>query len=74
MKEIKDLKIQDLGKLKELNEADLKNELVKASKNLYVFKMKKQLGELKQTHLIKAVRRYIAQINTVATSKWFNIG
>jgi ribosomal protein L29 len=29
---------------------------------------------LKQTHLIKAVRRYIAQVNTIATSKWFNVG
>jgi ribosomal protein L29 len=31
--------------------------------------MKKEVGELKQTHLIKALRRYIAQIYTVATSK-----
>jgi ribosomal protein L29 len=31
--------------------------------------MKKELGELKQTHLIKALRRYTAQIRTVSTSK-----
>ena len=74
MKEIKDLKLQEIVKLNELNEKDLKTELVTASKNLYVLKMQKQLGELKQTHLIKAVRRYIAQVNTIATSKWFNVG
>lgn len=74
MKEIKDLKLQEIKKLEELNEKDLKAEFVRSSKELFSLKMKKQLGELKQTHLIKALRRYIAQINTVATSKWFNIG
>lgn len=74
MKEIKDLKLQELGKLIELNEKDLKAELTKSSKSLFALKMKKELGELKQTHLIKALRRYIAQIYTVATSKGFNIG
>lgn len=74
MKEIKDLKLQEIWKLRELNEIDLKAELTKSSKNLYVLRMKKELGELKQTHLIKALRRYLAQINTVASSRWFNIG
>ena len=74
MKEIKDLKLKELDKLKELNEADLKSELVKSSKGLFVLKMKKELGEFKQTHLIKALRRYIAKVNTIASSKWFNIG
>jgi len=69
MKEIKDLKLQDLKKLSSLNEKDLKAELVSSSKNLFTLRMKKQLGELKQTHLIKTLRRYIAQIKTVATSK-----
>ncbi len=74
MKEIKDLKLQEIGKLRELNEKDLKAELTKSSKELFTLKMKKELGELKQTHLIKALRRYTAQLRTVATSKWFNIG
>ena len=74
MKEIKDLKLQELWKLIELNEKSLKAELVKSSKELFVLRMKKQLGELKQTHLIKAVRRYIAKLKTTANSKWFNIG
>ncbi len=74
MKEIKDLKLQEIKKLRELNEKDLKAELVKSSKGLFALRMKKELGELKQTHLIKALRRYIAQIKTIASSKWFNIG
>ncbi len=74
MKEIKDLKLQTLEKLNWLNEKDLRNELSRTSKELFTLKMKKELGELKQTHLIKAVRRYIAQVKTVASSKWFNIG
>ena len=69
MKEIKDLKLKEIEKLKELNEKDLKTELSKSSKDLFALKMKKELGELKQTHLIKAVRRYVAQVNTVASSK-----
>ena len=74
MKEIKDLKLQELWKLIELNEKALRAELTKSSKDLFSLRMKKEVGELKQTHLIKALRRYIAQIYTVATSKWFNVG
>lgn len=73
MKEIKDLKLKDLAKLNELSEADLKQELASSSKNLYVLKMKKQLGEQIQTHLIKALRRYIARVKTIASSKGINI-
>ena len=73
MKEIKDLKLKDLAKLNELSEADLKQELASSSKNLYVLKMKQQLGEQTQTHLIKALRRYIARVKTIASSKGINI-
>jgi large subunit ribosomal protein L29 len=69
MKELKDLKLQEIKKLRDLGEKEIKEELKKSSKNLYVLKMKKQLGELKQTHLIKALRKYIARINTIANSK-----
>ena len=69
MKEIKDLKLQKIEKLNELSDKDLKAEIARSSKDLYTLKMQKQLGELKQTHLIKALRRYIAQLKTVATSK-----
>ena len=65
--------MKDLAKLNELSEADLKQELASSSKNLYVLKMKKQLGEQTQTHLIKALRRYIARVKTIASSKGINI-
>ena len=74
MKEIKDLKLQELGKLTKLSEKELKTELIRSSKELFSARMKKEVGELKQTHLIKALRRYIAQINTVATANSLNVG
>lgn len=69
MKELKDLKLKSLDKLKELSAPELKKELEACSKNLYVLKMKGKLGELKQTHLIKALRKYIARLNTLANAK-----
>ena len=69
MKELKDLKLLEISKLKELSEADLSAELKRVSKELFTLTMKLKVGELKQTHLIKALRRYVAQINTVATAK-----
>lgn len=69
MKEIKDLKLQDISKLKELNEVDLKKELRNSEKKYFTLKMKKELNEVKQTHLIKFLRRYIARIKTVASIK-----
>lgn len=73
MKEMKDLNLKDLATLNSLSDVDLKKELTDSSKNLYVLKMKKQLGEQTQTHLIKALRKYIARVKTIASSKWINI-
>lgn len=73
MKELKDLKLHEIKKLNTLNEAELKTELNSTEKRYFQMKMKKQLGELKQTHIIKFLRRYIARINTIASTKWFNI-
>lgn len=73
MKKIKDLKLLELNTLKELNEENMKKELHSAWKRTFVLKMKLSLGELKQHHLIKVLRRYIARIKTIANSKWFNI-
>lgn len=61
MKEIKDLK--------KLEISDLKKELTDAQKKLYELTMKLELNELKQTHLIKGARRYVAVINTLLTEK-----
>lgn len=69
MKELKDLKLKNLEQLKWLSEVDIKKEIENSSKSLYVLKMKKSLGEQKQTHYITALRRYIARVKTIANSK-----
>lgn len=69
MKELKDLKLLEVSKLRDMSSEDLAIEDKRASKDLFVLTMKLKVGELKQTHLVKALRRYIAQVNTIATSK-----
>ena len=65
MKELKDLKLKTISDLRKLSKKDLKAEIKLSEKNLFILKMKKEAGELKQTHLIKFLRRYIARINTL---------
>lgn len=74
MKAIKDLKLQEAAKLNSLKEDELKKELQASLKKAFVLRMKNELGELKQVHLIKYLRRYIARIKTVANAKWFHMG
>lgn len=69
MKELKDLKLKNISDLREMEEKALKTELKKSSENLFVLRMKKDLGEIKQTHLIRTQRKYIARMKTVANSK-----
>ena len=68
MKDVKELKLLSMDKLVSLSDTDLKKELSRSAKNLFVLRMKKQTWELKQTHVIKFLRRYIARLNTVANS------
>ena len=69
MKELKDLKLLEISKLREMSSEELAIEDRRVSKDLFVLTMKLKVGELKQTHLVKALRRYVAKVNTVATSK-----
>ncbi len=69
MKELKDLKLKDIKKLNELDAGKLKEELKGAVKRMYELKWKLQLNELKQTHLVKFLRRYIAQLKTLEKRK-----
>lgn len=73
MKTVKDLKLKDKKKLAELSEADMKKEIATASKNAYVLQTKLAANELKQTHLVKHARKYIAQLKTVAKNKGFTL-
>ena len=69
MKHLKDLKLKDISKLVSLSKEELKKEISESMKNLFVLKMKKEKGELKQTHLIKFLRRYIARVKTLVNNK-----
>jgi len=71
---MKELKLKDKSDLIKLDSKSLKQELVEKSKKLYELSMKKELNELKQTHLIKALRRYIAVVKTIARENDYNIG
>jgi ribosomal protein L29 len=64
MKEIKDLKMKSNEALAKLSPEKLKEEVKDAQKTLYTIGMKLAVGELKQTHLVKVLRRYIASLKT----------
>ena len=60
--------LKSLSDLKTFDRSDLTRELESARRELYILTMKKNLGELKQPHVLKGQRRYIAQISTFLTS------
>ena len=69
MKQLKDLNLKESSKLASLSKEELNKEIAESMKNLFVLSMKKEKGELKQTHLIKFLRRYIAKVKTLANIK-----
>ena len=60
--------MKSLADLKTLSKSELQTELNTARRDLYILTMKKELGELKQSHVMKQARKYIAQISTFLTS------
>jgi len=74
MKAIKDLKLKQIEDLRKMDATTFKKELEVTAKKLFELKMKKQLNELKQTHLITALRKHIAVIKTVALEQGVNLG
>lgn len=68
MKEIKDLNLKDKQALLKMDLVSLKVELKKSSRQLYELKVKKNLWELKQTHLVTFLRRYLARLNSFIRS------
>ncbi|MDQ7009531.1 MAG: 50S ribosomal protein L29, partial [Candidatus Gracilibacteria bacterium] len=66
---LKDLKLKDNSKLNSLDKKGLNEEIALSMKNLFVLRMKKEKGELKNTHIIKFLRRYIAKVKTIANIK-----
>lgn len=62
------LEAKDIATLKGMDRAELQSELQSARRELYLLTMKKELGELKETHKMRATRKYIAQVSTFLTS------
>lgn len=61
--------MKSLKELRKLGVDDLKKELIESKKKVYELKMKLAASELKQTHLIKPLRRYCASIQTVLSEQ-----
>lgn len=55
--------------IKKLKDADLTKKLETALKDLFVLKMKKKMWDLKETHLIKAMRIFVAKLKTEKRSR-----
>ena len=62
---MKELKLKSVADIQSLKEDALREEIQAIEKKLYEMKMKKELNELKQTHFIKPLRRYVAALKTV---------
>ncbi|EKE30091.1 MAG: hypothetical protein ACD_2C00046G0003 [uncultured bacterium (gcode 4)] len=56
--------LKDNKALATLDAEGLRKELSKANQDLYVLKMKHLANELKETHLLKAHKSYVARLNT----------
>lgn len=69
MKNIQELKLKNKEALKKMELTELSEELKGGEKQYYVLKMKLALWELKQTHLLKPLRRYIASLQTLIKAK-----
>jgi len=64
-----DVKKLFANQLRELSVKELVQKRKELRKKLHQLKMQKELWALKQTHLLKHVKRNIARVNTVITEK-----
>jgi ribosomal protein L29 len=69
---MKDIKTKNSEALLKMDIWKLKEEIKKEEKKLFSLRMKLSLWELKQTHTVKLLRRYIAKLNTLMTAKLNN--
>lgn len=61
---MKDLKMKSKVEIQKMTKDEIIAETKSAQKALYSMKMKLVVGELKQTHTLKIVRRYVALLKT----------
>ena len=66
---MKDLKTKKQDALEKMSVSEIKTEIKEAEKKMFSLRMKLNLWELKQTHTIKMIRKYIARMNTLLTAK-----
>lgn len=58
--------------LKEKSAAELNKTLLELRKEQFALNMKKSVGELSRTHLLKQMRRDIARVKTILQQKGAN--
>jgi large subunit ribosomal protein L29 len=61
--------MKSIDKIKDLNLEGLSSELVSAREEQFRLRFKKSRGDLNQTHLLKQVKKKIAQIKTLITQR-----
>ena len=61
--------IKDISSLNQMDTDTLNLELNKAKKEHFIMKMKHYSNELKETHNLKPLRKYIARLKTFLAAK-----
>ena len=61
--------MKTVSELRQLNENELQDELLKLRKEQFNFRLTKASGSLEKTHKMNEVRRKIAQVKTIMTEK-----
>ena len=61
--------MQNTKDLREKSQEELGTMLVDLSKEQFGYRMQQSIGQLTQTHLLKKVRKEIAQVKTVLNEK-----
>lgn len=63
----------NVRELRESNDEELREELMRLTKEQFNLRMQKANGQLGQTHLIREARREIARVKTVLVEKVSNV-
>ena len=66
---MKDLKVKKNEQLLKMTVSEMKEEVKNVEKVLFSLRMKLSLWELKQTHIIKGFKKYVARLNTLLVAK-----
>jgi len=56
---------KDIKSLEALDAAELQKEIVRAEKELFLLNMKHRANELKQSHTLGALKKYLAKLQMI---------